>query len=340
MRLLASLLAASILAGGCATSTYRISHDELARLVALPPAERGQRVRVDQELSDLDVAAAERVDRDDPLRRADFDIHTTIRQDGWHGGGHGGGGHGGGGHGGVGSLSGGDGKGAAIVVLVAAAVALVVVAGIEGSRFDGDVQLHPMHPVHLFGSDGGYTVVPLAWIDPELASWADRADVRSNEGPWRVLNTAPLWRNGWTYGLYGGTSSLRSASGATALGDAFTVQLGFFPTQELGILYSLFFAWRDTPLAQTVFEFRQTAEVQYLPITVGSIAHAGVYGGLGQAIRREDGQPTDGSSSRVIDGGAMFQLKLHTRIALTARLGVARAHGEQMSDVMFGLSVY
>jgi hypothetical protein len=36
----------------------------------------------------------------------------------------------------------------------------------------------------------------------------------------------------------------------------------------------------------------------------------------------------------------MFQLELTTRLALTARLGISRAHGEQMRDATFGVSVY
>jgi len=39
-------------------------------------------------------------------------------------------------------------------------------------------------------------------------------------------------------------------------------------------------------------------------------------------------------------GGAMFQLDVNTRIALTARLGIAQAHDEQMHDVLIGISVY
>src|SRR2546430_10078644 len=47
------------------------------------------------------------------------------------------------------------------------------------------------------------------------------------------------------YGMFGGVGSLRSGIGDTALGTAWTVQLGYFPSQELGILASVFFGWRD-----------------------------------------------------------------------------------------------
>ena len=66
-----------------------------------------------------------------------------------------------------------------------------------------------------------------------------------------------------------------------------------------------------------------------MPLDAG-ILHAGVYGGAGDAVRVEDGilGPDTNSSTLAIGGGAMIQLDLNTRIALTARFGVDNAHGE------------
>jgi hypothetical protein len=36
----------------------------------------------------------------------------------------------------------------------------------------------------------------------------------------------------------------------------------------------------------------------------------------------------------------MFQLDINTRLAITARLGLAYAHGERMRDALIGLAVY
>jgi len=102
--------------------------------------------------------------------------------------------------------------------------------------------------------------------------------VRPSEGPWLELERAPLSRQGLTYGMYGGIGSLRSANGSLAMGPAWTVQLGYFPTQELGILASVFFGWRNNDLDATLFETRYTAELQYLPVQLG-ILHARLYGG-------------------------------------------------------------
>jgi hypothetical protein len=68
--------------------------------------------------------------------------------------------------------------------------------------------------------------------------------------------------------------------------------------------------------------------------------HLGLYGGAGWAYRAEDGIPGGNASSTALTGGAMLQLDVNTRIALTARLGVAQAHGEYMKEALFGLAVY
>jgi len=108
----------------------------------------------------------------------------------------------------------------------------------------------------------------------------------------------------------------------------------------------VFFGWRDNKYDATLFETRFTGELQYLPVQLG-ILHAGLYGGAGVARRFEDALKLAGDhviagdeTSGALVGGAMLQLDINTRIALTARLGVAAAHGEQMHDAIFGLTVY
>jgi hypothetical protein len=341
MRALAVVLAGSLIMAGCAVNSYRIPTSELARLAHVPPDARGQRVRVIQEIVGSDVPAAPPVSSETEVVIApQFDVAVGVHRS--HRGGLGGGGFGGGKFGGAGN----DGKAAAVAILFVAATALITAAVVEGSRFDGFVQLHPMQPVHLIGRDGGYTVLPLAWIDASAAAWADTAVVRPTEGPWRPIERAPLSRQGLTYGMYGGSGSLQSADGSLAMGPAWTVQLGVFPTQQLGVVASLFFGWRDNQLGAKLFETRTTAELQYLPVQLG-ILHAGLYGGAGIAHRFEDAFGlADGSlvageqTSGALVGGAMLQLDVNTRIALTGRVGLARAHGEEMRDVLVGISVY
>jgi hypothetical protein len=338
MRALAVVLAGSLIAG-CAVNSYKIPPAELARLARVPPEARGEHVRVVQEIIASDVPVAPPVTHETPIVIApEFEVAVGV--------------HGprtGFGRGLKGAKIGGlgnDSKGAAVAFLFAAATAMVTAAVVEGSRFDGWARLHPMHPVHLIGHDGSYTVVPLAWLDPSALAWTDTAVVRPTEGPWLELERAPLSREGLAYGLYAGTGSLRSAAGDLAMGPAWTVQLGYFTSQELGVFASVFFGWRDNRLGATLFESRYTAEVQYMPLQLG-ILHGGLFGGAGVAYRfedailRSDGRIAAGNEATLaLTGGAMFQLEINTRVALTARLGLAQAHGEQMHDAIFGVSVY
>jgi hypothetical protein len=139
--------------------------------------------------------------------------------------------------------------------------------------------------------------------------------------------------------MYGGTGSLRSAYGELELGTAFTVQAGVFLTQQVGLMGSIFFGWRDNRVGETLFESRYTLELQVLPLAAGRF-HGGLYGGAGGAYRFEDGVENGNSGTRALTGGAMFQLDVNTRVALTARFGLAKAHEEAMRDILFGLSVY
>jgi hypothetical protein len=347
MRLTSLVLAASVLATGCASSTYKIPGYELERMAQQPPEARTQHVRVQQELGDADVGPAQPVTAETQIvifpqinvygpyeRRRYYQTGST-----W------GGGHGGGGgsfrSGGSGlKLNGaGDGKGAAIAVLVVAAVALDAVAAVEGSRFDGYAQLHPMHPVYLVGRDGGQVVLPAAWIDPQTAAWAKYGLVRRNEGPWNQLERAPLDREGWNYSMFAGIGTFESADGSKDNGTATTIQLGYFPAHPVGIVGSIFFGWRDNAVNETLFESRYTLELQGYPIHTGPLQVGGYLGG-GAAYRFEDGIDGGNSGSSALIGGGMFQLDINTRIALTARLGLTRAHGERMTDAMLGLSVY
>jgi len=338
MRLVAVSLAA-LLVSGCASNAYRIPGKDLAQLSQVAPEQRGERVRVIQEIGDSSAPPAERVDGStEVIIGPRVHISTGVHLNG------GGGGGGGGGRPSIGKMGGAanDGKAAAIAVIIIAATALVTVAAVEGSRFDGWAQLHPMHPVHLFAHDGTYRVMPLAWIDPQTAAMTDKAIVRPNEGPWRELSRAPLTRNGWTYSMYAGSGSLRSINGDKELGPAFTIQGGYHPTQDIGILPTIFFGWRDNVVGETLFESRYGLELQVLPVTAGPF-HAGLYGGLGLAYRWEDGSKLSrmqDPESIYYSGGAMLQLELHTRIALTARFGQTHAHDERMSDILVGLSVY
>ncbi|MDB4955917.1 MAG: hypothetical protein JWO36_3486 [Myxococcales bacterium] len=367
-QLRAALLAGTVFATGCLSSSYKIPGGEVQRLASLAPEARGQRVRVVQQINEDNAAPAQPASGETQIifmPRIGIDISDDDYRRGGYGGGYNGGGFNGGGWGGGrggsgggahgsgiktgggmnlgGSSGAGDGKAAAILVLAAAAVILVAAAGVEGSRFDGFAQLHPMQPVHLYSRDGRYAVMPLAWIDPQTAAMTDHAIVRSAEGPFHELERAPLDRAGFTYGMYGGAGTYTSIDHSKTTGTATTIQLGYFPDQKIGVVGSIFFGWRDNAFNDTLFESRYTLELQGYPVQAGPV-HLGLYGGGGAAYRFEGlgaMNPNNGNeSSGALIGGTMLQLDVNTRIALTARLGLTRAHDEAMTDAMVGISVY
>lgn len=336
--LLALVMAALTVFAGCAANAYRVPNDELVRLSQIPPAERGRSVRVIQELGTPATQHQDAVGPDTEIIIVpQINISTGpryTRDHRWGGGSVGSGG---------GKLSGGgsgsDGKAEAIAIIVAAVLVLFIVAGIEGSRFDGYSQIHPMHPVHLFGKNGEYTVMPLAWIDQNAAAWTEKAVLIPNEGPWRTLQRAPLWRDGMTYGVYAGTGTFYSAYGDRGAGPSFTIQAGYFFNQWVGILGDVMFGWRDNRVGDTAFETRTMLELQALPLRAG-IFHAGAYAGIGHAWRFEDNVAGGDAGTAAFSGGAMFQLDINTRIALTARFGVTRVYDQRTTDLVFGMSVY
>jgi len=350
MRLCALFLA---LATGCGTTSYKIPAAELQRLASLPPAQRGQSVRVVQQLSDADVGPPQPVSAETQIvifpdvvvydggyrRRTvgGWGPHANTNSGGVsvHSAGGGGGHSGGHGLGG----GGGDGKAEAVIIIAVAAVILVVAAAVEGSRDDGYAQLHPMHPLYLTGLDGSRAVMPLAALDPDSAAFSRYAIVRSTEGPWHWLGRAALDREGFTYAMYTGLGTYQSADGSKDSGPATTIQLGFFPEQHIGIVTNLFFGWRQNRELETLFETRYTLELNGYVAQAGPL-HFGLYGGGGGATRLEDGVVGGNSSSLALQGGALVQLDFNTRLALTARLGQTYAHDERMSEAMLGLCVY
>jgi hypothetical protein len=335
---------------GCGTTSYKIPASELQRLATLPPEQRGQNVRVVQQLSDADVGEPQPVNSETQIV-----IFPTLEVDGgagprrgWgphatapsprSGGGGGGGvdvGNTGGGH----SSGAGDGKAEAIALVVLAVTGLVIAAVVEGSRDDGYAQVHPMAPLYLTGLDGSHVVMPLAALDPASAAFSEYAIIRSNETPWHWNGRAPLDRVGLTYAVLAGAGTLQSADGTKNTGTATTIQLGFFPDQRVGIIGSLFLGWRDNNQLQTLFETRYTLEVDGYLAQAGPL-HFGLYGGGGGATRLEDGIAGGNASGLALLGGAQIQLDINTRLALTARFGQTYAHGELMTDALFGLAVY
>jgi hypothetical protein len=237
----ATLLAAGFAAystTGCLSNQYQIPKDELTRMVQLPPAARGERVRVLQQLGEREgepvppggprpvyVGAPLPAEPPPPVvvesepsiyfeTGFDFPVprptpaapargHWRAPSPGSPSGG------GGGAVGKVGGAAlkggGGGGKGEEVAVLavVVAVVAMFAVVGLavsEGARFDGYTQLRPEQPVHLKNARGQELHVPLAALTAEDVAVATEATVRDDEGfGLHLLDRRPLDRVGATF---------------------------------------------------------------------------------------------------------------------------------------------
>jgi len=213
-------------------------------------------------------------------------------------------------------------KGAAAAVIIAAALVLFVVAGIEGSRYDGWVALHPDHPIHLRDRAGNWQTLPLSALEPGTVELADEAAVRLSEGAGGTeIGRAPLWREGWTLRMHGGGGGGALDAARNGSGVGFDVQLGKYMTQWLGFVGHLGFAWGKTA-DRDFFAGRYGLEAQFMPLRAWRL-HAGGYAGLGLAnVYAEGGGAPDLSWDGLWTSlGAMAELELATRISALVRWG-------------------
>jgi hypothetical protein len=324
---------------GCPSLSHRIPRSELRVLSEAPPETRGERVRVVQSLGSADEPPQ-------PVPPVRVGVSVYVAAPIWIGGtpryhrhraarpGHTSGGRG--------RFGGRDvAKGAkeeAKAWLVVAAVVAGALALTEGIRYDGWVKLHPMQPVHLWGPYGEYTWMPLAHVTPDVASWADRAVVRENEGPWQPLGRAPLNRRGFTYSLLFGASEVPVFGADPQAGFLGHIQFGYFPVHEIGVQADIAYSWTEDDLGATIFDGRYSLDVSALPLSAG-VFSAGFYGQMGIASLSDDGVSFD-EVDYLLGGGGLLQLELTTRLALTARAGLLSVHDETLAEFSAGVSIY
>ncbi len=321
-----AIFAAATILTGCLSQTHVIPKRDLMALSVTPAEARGQRVRVVQAFAH-EAGPPER-----PTSGGVVVVTPPVRTRNY----------------GPRRGRGGVGKGSKIAKgakddakfwLIAAAVVAASLAVTEGARFDGWVNLNPGHPVYLFGYGGEYQVVRLRDLTPEQASWARKAIIHPRDGAWQELERAPLNRQGWTYSVLGGPAQIPGIDGTVDRGFLGHIQFGYFPTRTVGINLDFAMGWRDTALNQTVFESRNSLELQVLPVAAG-IIHAGVYGSMGFGLQIDDALRGGSRNSLVFAGGGILQLELTTRLALTARAGFANLNSHTVNEAVFGVSIY
>ena len=315
-------LASAALLAGCLSSSHVIPRKDLQRLAASDPQARAQQVRV--------IQSFQGEDQPPPAPRADTGGHVSvgIYQPVYVSGS----------RAAAKNTAKSKADDARVWLILAAAVA-VGAAVTEGARYDGWVELHPNHPVHLYGWDGSYTWVPLSAVTPEQAAWARKAIVRPSEGSWRTLGRAPLNRKGWTYSLLMGSAEVPELESSNKRGFTSHIQFGRFASKQLGFLLDISLGWADDQFGDTMYDSRTSFEVQFIPVSLSKL-HAGVFGQVGVGYRLDDSLKGQDREGLLAGGGGMLQLELTTRLALTARAGVTAVYGEQTSDFTVGMSIY
>lgn len=222
---------------------------------------------------------------------------------------------------------GGGGKDDLVVfVVVVALLATVGMIATEGVRYDGTVAVYPWQGVHLKDVAGQEREVPLAQLtQADVASTAE-AKVMDDEG-WGMmrLGRAPLNRQGFSWkmnlGILHSTCSCLNADGVAA-----DIQFGYFPHSMVGILANWSPGGGSDSDDRTFSRHNLSLEAQFFPLSVWRL-HLGGFGhaGIMYAKQYQHDAMTRSTDGPAFGGGAMLELSLTTRLALTARFDYTSA---------------
>jgi hypothetical protein len=251
-----------------------------------------------------------------------------------------------------------SGGGSAAALVAVAATAAVVTGGAffiaaptEGGRFDGWASLDESQPVMLVDPDGGRRWVSLSDIGEGEAARAERGVVLDDGGMAR-LHRAPLNRFGFASRLEVGAASLSAQGGTADYAPQMRLTFGGFPLHRVGILVGGQFAAGSATVSAnsdtqgTVFNGRVFGEVDWFPLRLGAF-YGGVFAEAGLGTARHDlGAGTLGRNGMTLAGGALCEVALTTRLALSFRANAASIPSLTVSSSVWipefavGLSVY
>jgi hypothetical protein len=231
----------------------------------------------------------------------------------------------------------------AVVVVAAAAVAGLTLAAIEGARYDGVVALSAGQPLHLRSPAGASRTIALGDLTVEDAARAEDALVMDDEG-WGLvrLGRAPLDRRGPTFKLDVGAASMPSLdeTAPPVQGPVARVQVGLFPLQRLGVVAGLSFSGGRDGAGRLLARHALTLEAQAFPLRLHRV-HLGLFAGGGPTLIAQEGVGSD--SGAEVAGGALVEIDVTTRLALSARAGVRFMPGRDRHPgltLSAGLSIY
>jgi hypothetical protein len=224
---------------------------------------------------------------------------------------------------GLGTVSGGNSKNDLVaLVIVFAILATVGMVATEGVRYDGTVAMYPWQGVHLKDGNGQEREVPLAQLTQADVASTSEAVVMDDEG-WGMmrLGRGSLDRRGFAYKMnLGGMHS--SCACLVADGFAADIQLGYFPHHMVGILAGWSPGIGSDTDGNSFYRHSLALEAQFFPLSVWRL-HLGGFGHAGVVYADDTAGGTRHGAA--FGGGAMLELSLTTRLALTARVDYTSA---------------
>lgn len=339
---------------GCVQSAYHLTAKEAERIAALPPEERGQRIRAVQgTLFSLDPAVAPPENsRNTPpaalvLHLNEIESRLLLGYALEHGSS----------TSSSGSSSGGDlgALEAAGVLFVAAGIAtsaVVAVAIAEGSRHDGWITIPSDAPLLQVSPDGARTWLTLDQLSREQARQGDFYVYDWHDSV-RSLESAPLDRVGFAYSVQMGTAGLNSTRGSLFPGFGWRAALGYFPWQTLGFSGGLQFAHGSSSSSSdasriTLTSYRFFVQAESTPLALGPF-HLGLYAeaGLGTSLEDPLAGPPLRASGLSWGGGGALELELTTRVSANLKGGgvwmpslESRGSFTFIPEILLGITVY
>jgi hypothetical protein len=137
-----------------------------------------------------------------------------------------------------------------------------------------------------------------------------------------------LDRHGGAFKLtFGLTFFERATSTTTESGPAAHIQVGYFLSPKLGILAVAGLGGAEDNLGSILVRHELALELQSLPLALGPL-HLGGYLNGGAALAASDAEPGPAEWGGLGGAGALMELDLTGRMALTFRGGVDIAHFE------------
>ena len=222
--------------------------------------------------------------------------------------------------GGGGGGGGGNGKGMIAVAVVVVALAAFVGVGLvasEGVRYDGPAEMWAGQPVYLKDKQGREMVVALGDITPDHLPVTVEAKVKDDEGyGLHLLGHRPVDRNMSPVLKLDAGSLVVDQGGQLASALMVSARAGLFVRPWLGLLLTASTGSSLGGENPTVGPHGLGFEVQSLPLHIGMF-HLGGYAHVGSGVA----SITQSEVATVFGGGALAELDITGRMALTLRAG-------------------